>query len=90
MLDEKLLTMLSRARLATKRSLQMIIPTPEFDPLFADDGIPFRTKMLGYIEQEFADILGDQRRLLSSDSGLQRLAELISGQLSRDATREAA
>ncbi len=90
MLDEKLLTMLSRARLATKRSLKMIIPTPEFDPLFADDGIPFRTKMLDYIEQEFADILGDQRRLLSSDSGLQRLAELISGQLSRDATREAA
>ena len=90
MLDEKLLTMLSRARLATKWSSKMILPTPEFDPLFADDGIPFRTKMLGYIEQEFADILGDRRRLLTSHSGLERLAELISSQLSRDAAREAA
>ena len=90
MLDGMMLTMLSRARLATKRSFKMIIPTPDFDPLFADDGIPFRTKMLGYIEQEFADILGDRRRLLSSDSGLERLAELISNQLSREAAREAA
>ena len=80
MLDGKLLIMLSRARLATKRSLKMIIPTPEFDPLFADDGIPFRTKMLGYIEQEFSDILGDRCSLLGSDRGLEQLAELVADQ----------
>jgi hypothetical protein len=34
----------------------MIIPTPAYDPLFADDGIPFRTKMLQYILREFADL----------------------------------
>lgn len=36
----------------------MIIPTPDFDPLFAEDGIPFRIKMLAYIRREFADLLG--------------------------------
>jgi hypothetical protein len=36
----------------------VIIPTPEFDPLFADDGVPFRTKMCEFIAREFADILG--------------------------------
>ena len=90
MLDEKLLTMLSPARLATKRSLKMILPTPEFDPLFADDGIPFRTKMLGYIEQEFADILGDRRRLLNSDAGLDWLAQQINRELSPRRSHEAA
>jgi len=35
----------------------MIIPTPEFDPMFADDGVPFRTKMIQYIEREFSDLL---------------------------------
>ena len=59
----------------------MILPTPEFDPLFADDGIPFRTKMLGYIEQEFSDILGDRRRLLRSESGLDWLAQQINSEL---------
>ena len=68
----------------------MILPTPEFDPMFADDGVPFRTKMLRYIDREFSDILGDRRRLLNSDSGLERLADLIASQLSRDATRDAA
>ena len=68
----------------------MILPTPEFDPLFADDGVPFRTKMLRYIDREFSDILGDRRRLLASNSGLERLAELIASQLSREAAREAA
>ncbi len=36
----------------------MIIPTPEFDPLFAQDGVPFREKMNAYIAREFADLLG--------------------------------
>ena len=36
----------------------MIIPTPEFDPLFARDGVPFREKMNAYIAREFADLLG--------------------------------
>ena len=90
MLDEKSLTMLSRARLATKRSLKMIIPTPEFDPLFAEDGVPFRTKMLGYIEREFSDILGDRQRLLNSNSGLDWLAQQISRELSPARSHEAA
>ena len=90
MQDEKLLTMLSRARLESKRSLKMILPTPEFDPMFADDGVPFRTKMLGYIEREFSDILGDRRRLLNSNSGLDWLAQQISRELSPPRSHEAA
>ena len=35
----------------------MIIPTPEYDPLFAADGVPFRDRMLAYIEREFADLI---------------------------------
>lgn len=53
----------------------MILPTPEFDPLFADDGIPFREKMLAYIEREFSDMLGERRLLLRTDTGLAWLAE---------------
>ena len=35
----------------------MIIPTPDFDPLFAQDGIPFAEKMQVYIHREFGDLL---------------------------------
>jgi hypothetical protein len=52
----------------------MIIPTPEFDPLFAEDGISFRTKMIEYIKREFADVLGPRIGLLRSDEGLETLA----------------
>ncbi len=41
----------------------MILPTPEFDPMFADDGVPFRDKMVDYIRREFADIPGVDARL---------------------------
>lgn len=68
----------------------MILPTPEFDPMFADDGVPFRTKMLAYIEQEFANILGDRRRLLYGQSGLDWLAQQISSELSELRPNEAA
>ena len=68
----------------------MILPTPEFDPMFADDGIPFRIKMLGYIEQEFADILGDHRRLLHSNSGFDWLAQQVGSELSELRPNEAA
>ena len=44
----------------------MIIPTPEFDPLFATDGIPFRTKMFDYIRREFADLLDSRAVVLES------------------------
>jgi hypothetical protein len=54
----------------------MIIPTPEFDPLFAEDGISFRTKMIEYIKREFADVLGPRIGLLRSDEGLETLAEI--------------
>ena len=68
----------------------MILPTPEFDPMFAADGVPFRTKMLGYIDQEFADILGDRRRLLNSNTGLDWLAQQINSELLQLRTNEAA
>ncbi len=68
----------------------MILPTPDFDPLFAADGVPFRAKMLAYIEQEFSDILGDRRRLLRSESGLEWLAQQISSELSQPPSQEAA
>ena len=51
--------------------------------MFADDGIPFRTKMLAYVEQEFSDLLGNRRRLLSSDSGLDWLAREINNEPSQ-------
>jgi len=35
----------------------MIIPTPEFDPFFADDEIPFQEKMRSYIQREFSDLI---------------------------------
>ena len=52
----------------------MIIPTPEFDPLFANDGVPFRTKMLQYIQREFADLKEAQNFLLMGDEGLNDLS----------------
>lgn len=68
----------------------MIIPTPEFDPLFADDGEPFRAKMLRYIEREFADLLGDRRGLLHSDAGLEVLAQQTTARLGRASAESAA
>jgi hypothetical protein len=55
----------------------MIIPTPQFDPMFADDGIPFRTKMLQYMRSEFFDLLGADVTQLDSDEGLERLSRSI-------------
>lgn len=52
----------------------MIIPTPEFDPMFADDGISFRTKMIEYINREFADLLGP--RLLQCDEEIDDLTSM--------------
>jgi hypothetical protein len=54
----------------------MIIPTPEFDPMFADDGIPLRTKMTQYIKREFGDLLGNHVGLLQTDQGLSVLSEI--------------
>lgn len=68
----------------------MIIPTPEFNPMFADDGIPFRTKMLGYIEQEFSDILGDHQRFLYSEDAQGWLAHQIGSALSHTQIQKAA
>jgi hypothetical protein len=68
----------------------MILPTPEFDPLFAEDGLPFRAKMLAFIEQEFSDILGDHQRLLNSDAGLDWLSQQISRELADLQPTEAA
>jgi len=46
--------------------------------MYADDGVPFRTKMIQYIEREFADLLGPQIGLLKSDAGLELLSSLHS------------
>lgn len=53
----------------------MIIPTPEYNPLFADDGEPFREKMIAYIQREFGDLLGPRAALLKTEAGLKTLAE---------------
>jgi len=45
----------------------MIIPTAEYDPLFARDGIPFREKMIGYIIREFGDTLAARADLSLSE-----------------------
>ncbi|MEO8494969.1 MAG: hypothetical protein ABI614_07855 [Planctomycetota bacterium] len=45
----------------------MIIPTAEYDPMFADDGVPFRDKMIDYILREFSDTLGAQTGLRRRD-----------------------
>lgn len=68
----------------------MILPTPEFDPMFANDGIPFRTKMLARIEQEFSDLLGERKRLLGSESGRIWLARQIENEVSRPRSSDAA
>lgn len=52
----------------------MIIPTAEYDPMFAEDGIPFREKMLRYIERNFTDLLGSDRVFLRAPGGLERLS----------------
>ena len=54
----------------------MIIPTPEFDPMYADDGISFRAKMIEYIRREFADVLGPRVGLLDHEGGLEILADM--------------
>ena len=52
----------------------MIIPTPEFDPLFADDETPFQEKMCEYIRREFADVLSSDVTLLDIPGGLDQLS----------------
>ncbi len=68
----------------------MIIPTPEFDPMFAEDGIPFRDKMIGYIRREFSDLLGADARLLDAPGGLEALSRLGAGLPLESASRKAA
>lgn len=52
----------------------MIIPTPEYDPMYADDGTPFQEKMVDYIAREFGDMLGPRLTLLRDQQGLDMLA----------------
>lgn len=54
----------------------MIIPTAEYNPMFAQDGVPFREKMTAYIQREFSDLLGPRAGLLGSDHGLEALAAM--------------
>jgi hypothetical protein len=68
----------------------VIIPTPEYDPMYAADGVPFRVKMIRYIEREFGDILRGPRQLLHTDRGLEALAAITVSQLRGDAASNAA
>lgn len=52
--------------------LIVIIPTPEFDPFFAQDHVSFRRKMLTYIQHEFADLA----QTLPFSTEIQRLEAL--------------
>lgn len=54
----------------------MIVPTAEYDPMFANDGVPFREKMIQYIQHEFGDVLGPRAGLLHSEAGLEALAAM--------------
>lgn len=54
----------------------MILPTPEFDPMYAHDGVPFREKMIQYIQREFSDFLGADAYLLKADGGLDILSRI--------------
>lgn len=49
----------------------MIVPTAEFDPMYAKDEVPFRTKMVRYIEREFGDMPHCQQWLQRNEPGLQ-------------------
>ena len=65
----------------------MIIPTPDFDPMFADDGIPFGLKMRQYIQREFADQLGPYTTLLETEAGLSIVAETFFPEFSANETQ---
>ena len=54
----------------------MILPTPDFDPMFAYDGVPFREKMIRYIQREFSDLLGADATLLETEGGLEILSRV--------------
>ncbi len=58
--------------------------------MFADDGVPFRAKMIEYIEREFSDMLPPHRHLLHSDGGLEELARRISRQPTETRSAKAA
>ena len=57
----------------------MIIPTPQYDPMFANDGVPFRDKMIDYIAREFSDTLGSHIAALQSPRGLDSLSAIYVG-----------
>jgi len=68
----------------------MIIPTPEYDAMYAGDGVPFRAQMIRYIEREFGDMLRGPGGQLPTDRGLETLAETTASQPRGDAARDAA
>jgi len=55
----------------------MIIPTADFDPMFADDGIPFGLKMRQYIQREFSRELGPYSGLAATEKGLDVIAAIF-------------
>lgn len=62
---------------AKRRKHRMIVPTAEYDPTFAEDGVPFREKMTACIRREFADLLGPHAGLPATDAGLERLSRMV-------------
>lgn len=65
----------------------MIIPTAEFDPMFADDGVPFGIKMRHYIQKEFMRELGPYRALVNSEEGLAVVAAALFPQAASKSSR---
>lgn len=60
----------------------MILPTPEFDPLFSNDDRPLRDRMIDYIRREFSDLLGARVAWLDEPDGLDRLSNTKATQAS--------
>jgi hypothetical protein len=62
---------------------------PNYGWLFADDGRDFRAKMIAFIRENFADLLGDRIRLLDEPGGLEMLGALTRDMLKGTATARA-
>ncbi|SFJ33824.1 hypothetical protein [Planctomicrobium piriforme] len=68
----------------------MIIPTPEFDPFFADDGIPFQQRMLAYIHREFGDLLGRELKPVEQFSMDQTITPPVASEIRQKSTERTA
>jgi len=56
----------------------MIIPTPEYDPMYAHAGVSFRAKMIRCIERKFGDM--PKLHAFTTSEGGSHQGRLSSGQ----------